>query len=95
MFEQEFTELYIRFTIVVRETTKYVPYFNQILRLMNRETVQANNHYEVPLSLKSADVTFPNNTSDPINILNWLKRCFIKDKSFHEMYKIFIDDMLE
>ena len=27
--------------------------------------------------------------------LNSLKRKFIRDKSFHEMYKAFIDEMLE
>ena len=54
----------MRFTSVIAETAGDVSYDDQIfLRLMDQETVQVDNHYEVPLPLKSADVTFPNNKS--------------------------------
>ena len=45
--------------------------------------------------LKSTDVTFPNNKSAAMKRLYSLKRRFIRDKSFHEIYKAFIDDMLQ
>ena len=62
---------------------------------MDEETVQVDNHYEVLLPLKSTDVTFLNNKSAAMKRLNSLERRFIRDKSFDEMYKAFIDDMLE
>ena len=65
------------------------------LRLMDQETAQVDNHYEVPLPLKSTDFTFPNNMSAAMKWLNSLKRRFIRDKSFHEMHNTFIDDMLQ
>ena len=96
IFEQEFTEPNMRFTSVIGETTGDVSFDDQIfLRLMDQETVQVDNHYEVPLALKSTDVTFPNNKSAAMKRLNSLKRRFIRDKSFYEMYKVFIDDMLQ
>ena len=95
IYEQEFTEPNMRFTIVTGETAGDMSYDNQIfLRLMDREIVQVVNHYEVLLPLKSTDVNFPNNKSAAMKRLNSLKRRFIRDKSFHEMYKTFIDDML-
>ena len=96
IYEQEFTEPNMRFTSVIGETTGDVSFDNQIfLRIMDQETVQVDNHYEVPLPLKSTDVTFPNNKSAAMKRLNSLKRRFIRDKSFYEMYKVFIDDMLQ
>ena len=62
---------------------------------MDEETAQVDNHYEVLLPLKSTDVTFLNNKSAAMKRLNSLERRFIRDKSFDEMYKAFIDDMLE
>ena len=62
---------------------------------MDEETAQVDNHYEVLLPLKSIDVTFLNNKSAAMKRLNSLERRFIRDKSFDEMYKAFIDDMLE
>ena len=95
IYEQEFTEPNTRSTSVIGETTD-VLYDDQIfLRLMDQETVQVDNHYEVPLPLKSTDVTFSNNKSAAMKRLNSLKKRFIRDKSFHEMYKAFIDDMLQ
>ena len=96
IYEQVFTEAYMRFTSVVGETTESVSYDGQIfLRLMGQETLQVDNHYEVPLPLKSTVVTFPNNKSAAMKRLKSLKRRFIRDKSFHEMGKTFIDDMLQ
>ena len=86
----------MRFTRVIGEATGDISYDDQIfLRLIDQETVQVDNHYEVPLPLKSTDATFPNNKSAAITRLNCLKRTFTRDKSFHEMYKKFIDDMLQ
>ena len=62
---------------------------------MDQGTVEVGSHYEVPLPLKSAYVTFPNNRSAAMKRLNFLKRRFIRDKSFHKVYKTFIDDMLQ
>ena len=62
---------------------------------MDQETVQVDNHYEVLLPLESTDATFPNKNSAAMKRLNSLKRRFIRDKSFHEMYKTFTDDMLQ
>ena len=62
---------------------------------MDQETVQVENRYEFPLPLKSTDFTFPNTKYAAMKTLNSLKRRFIRDKSFHEMYKTFIDDMLQ
>ena len=96
IYQQEFTEPNMRFTSVIPETAGDVSYDDQILlRLMDQETVQVDNRYEVPLPLKSTDVTFPNNKSAAMKRLNSLKRRFIRDKLFHEMYKVFIDDMLQ
>ena len=96
IYEQEFTEPGMRFTSVIGETTGDVSYDDQIfLRLMDQETVQVDNHYEVLLPLKSTDVTFPNNKSAAMKRLNSLKKRFIRDKSFHKMYKTFIEDMLQ
>ena len=61
---EEFTEPNMRFTSAIGEITGDVLYDSQIfLRLMDEETVQVDNHYEVPLPLKSTDVTFLNNKS--------------------------------
>ena len=86
----------MRFTSFTGEKTGDVSHDHQIfLRLMEKETVQGDNNYEVLLPLKSMDVTFPNNKSAAMKSLNkCLKRRFIRDKSFHEMYKAFIDDMM-
>ena len=74
IYEQEFTEAGMRFTSVIGETTGDVSYDDQIfLRLMDQETVQVDNHYEVPLPLKSTDVTFPNKKSAAMKRLNSLK----------------------
>ena len=82
----------MRFTSVIGETREDVSFDNQIfLRLMDQETVQVDNHYEVLLPLKSTNVTFPNNKLAAMKKLNSLKRRFIRDKSLHEMYKAFID----
>ena len=62
---------------------------------MVQETVHVDNHSEVLVPLKSTDVTFPNNKSAAMKRLNSLKKRFIRDKSFHEMYKTFLDDMLQ
>ena len=76
----------MRFTSVISETTGDVSYDDQIfLRIMDQETVQVGNHYEVLLPLKSTDVTLPNNKSSAMKRLNSLKKRFIRDKSFHEM----------
>ena len=49
-------------------------YDNQIfLRLKGEETVQVDNHFEVPLPLKSKDVTFPNNKSAAMKRLHFMK----------------------
>ena len=86
IYEQEFTEPNTRSTSVIGETTD-VLYDDQIfLRLMDQETVQVDNHYEVPLLLKPTDVTFSNNKSAVMKRFNSLKKRFIRDKSFHEMY---------
>ena len=96
IYEQEFNESNMRFTSVIGRTTGYLSHDNQIfLRLMDQETVQVDNHFEVPLPLKSTDVTFQNNKSAAMKRLNSLKRRFIRDKSFHEMYKTFIVDILQ
>ena len=93
---EEFTEPNMRFTSVIEETTGDVSYDDQIfLRLMDEETVHVDNHYEVLLPLKSTDFTFLNNKSTAMKRLNSLKGRFIRDKSFHAMYKAFIDDMLQ
>ena len=64
----------MRFTSVIGETTGDVSYDDQIfLRLMDQETVQVDNHYEVPLPLKSTDVTFPNNKSAAMKRLHFMK----------------------
>ena len=77
IYEQEFTEPNMRFTSVIGETTGDVSFDDQIfLRIMDQETVQVDNHYEVPLPLKSTDVTFPNKTA-AMKRLNSLKRRFI------------------
>ena len=62
---------------------------------MVQETVHVDNHSEVLVPLKSTDVTFPNNKSAAMKRLNSSKKRFIRDKSFHEMYKTFLDDMLQ
>ena len=55
-YEQEFTEPNMRLTSVIGETTGDMSYNDQIfLRLMDQETVQVDNHYEVPLPLKSTE----------------------------------------
>ena len=96
IYEQEFTEPNMRFTSVIGETTGDVSFDDQIfLRIVDQETVQVDNQYEVPLPLKSTDVTFSNNKFAAMKRLNSLKRRFIRDKSFYEMYKVFIDDMLQ
>ena len=56
---------------------------------MDQETIQVGNHYKVLLPLKSTDVTFPNNKSTAMKWLN-SEESFIRDKSFHKMYKAFI-----
>ena len=49
-------------------------YYNQIfLKLKGEETVQVDNHFEVPLPLKSTDVTFPNNKSAAMKRLHFMK----------------------
>ena len=84
IYEQEFTEPYMRFTSVIGERSGYVSYDDQIfLRSMDQETAQVDNHYEVSLPLKSTDVTFPSNKSAAMKMLNSLKKRFIRDKSFH------------
>ena len=80
-YEQEFS--------IIGETAEDVA-----LRLMDQETVQVGNHYEVPLPLKLTDFAFPNNTFAATKRLNCLKARFIRDKSF-KMYKIFIGNMLQ
>ena len=80
-YEQEFS--------IIGETAEDVA-----LRLMDQETVQVGNHYEVPLPLKLTDFAFPNNTFVATKRLNCLKARFIRDKSF-KMYKIFIGNMLQ
>ena len=96
IYEQEFTEPNMRFASVIGETTADLSYDDQIfLRLMDQETVQVDNHYEILLPLESTDVTFPNKKSAATKRLNSLNRRFIRDKSFHEMYKTFPDDMLQ
>ena len=96
IYEQEFTEPNMRFASVIGETTGDVSYDDQIfLRLMDQETVQVDNHYEILLPLESTDATFPNKNSAAMKRLNSLNRRFIRDKSFHEMYKTFTDDMLQ
>ena len=95
-YEQEFTEPNMRFTNVIGEITGDGSFDDQIfLRIMDQETVQVDNHYEVPLPLKSTDVTFPSNKSAAMKRLNSLRRRFIRYKSFYEMYKVFIYDMLQ
>ena len=62
------------FTGVIGETKGDVSYYNQIfLRLKGEETVQVDNHFEVPLPLKSTDVTFPNNKSAAMKRLHFMK----------------------
>ena len=79
IYEQEFIDPNMRFISVIGETTGDVSYDNQIfLRLMDQETVQVDNHYEVLLPLKSTNVTFPNNKSAAMKRLNSLKRRFIR-----------------
>ena len=78
--EQEFTEPNMRFTSIIGESTGDVLNDDQILlRLMDQETVQVDNHYEAPLLLKSTDVTFLNKNSAAMKRLNSLKRRFIRD----------------
>ena len=87
IYEEDFTEPGITFTSFIGETTGEMFYDDQIFsRLMDQETVQVDNHCEVPLPLKSTDVTFRNNKSAAMKRLNSLKKRFIRDKSFHEMY---------
>ena len=75
IYEQEFTEPNMRFTSVIGETTGDVSFDDQIfLRIMDQETVQVDNHYEVPLPLKSTDVPFPNSKSTATNLAQILSQ---------------------
>ena len=89
IYEQEFTEPSMRFTSIIGESTGDVLNDDQILlRLMDQETVQVDNRYEIPLLLKSTDVTFLNKNSAAMKRLNSLKRRFIRDKSYHDVQSI-------
>ena len=86
----------MRFTIVIGETTGDMSCDDHIFfRLMDQETVQVDNHGKFQLPFKSTDVTFPSNTSAALKMLNSSKGRSIRDSLFHEMYKTFIDDMLQ
>ena len=64
LYEQEFTEPPNKFSSIIGEALREVSYDDQIfLKLMDQETVQVSNHYQVPLPLKSPDVNFSNNKS--------------------------------
>ena len=77
----------MRFTSVIEETAEDASFDQQVLlRLIDQETVQVNNHYEVLLPLKSTDVT---------KRINCLRKRFIRYKLFYKMYKAFIGDMFE
>ena len=66
----------------------------QFLKLMDQETIKVDDHYIVPLPLKSKDVNLPNNRVLALKRLNCLHRRFLKDNNFHEMYQTFIADMI-
>ena len=95
IYEGEFTEQPVKFNSIIGETLREVSYDDQqFLQLMDRETVRVNNHYVVPLPLKSNDVKFPNNRVSALKRLNCLQRKLSKDDNFYSMYKTFIDDLL-
>ena len=76
IYEQESSMI---FTSIIGETVGDLSYDDQIfLRLMDREIVQVDNHYEAHLPLKSTDITLPNNKSARKR-LNCLKRRIIRD----------------
>ena len=60
---------------------------------MDQEIIRVDDHYIVPLPLKSKDVNLPNNRVLALKRLNCLHRRFLKD-NYHEMYETFIADMI-
>ena len=64
MYEQTFIQPKFIFTSVIWETLGDILHDDQtFLRPTDQKTIQANNHYQVPLPLKSTDVTYLNNKS--------------------------------
>ena len=64
LYEQEFTEPPTKFSSIIGEALREVSSDDKIfLKLMDQETVQVSNDYQVPLPLKSPDINFPNNKS--------------------------------
>ena len=61
---------------------------------MDQEIIRVDDHYIVPLPLKSKDVNLPNNRVLALKRLNCLHRRFLKDNHFYKMCKTFIADMI-
>ena len=84
IYEGEFTEQQGKFSSIIGEPLGEISHDDQqLLKLMDQETIKVDGHYVVPLPLVLA-----------LKRLNCLHRRFLKDNHFYEMYKLFIADII-
>ena len=67
----------------------------KFLKILETETKENGNNYEVPLPLKDTDVPLPNNKNQAVKRINQPKRRFQKDSKFFEDYKRNMEELLE
>ena len=93
--EGEYTKQQVKFNSIIGEPLGEISHDDQqLLKLMDQETIKVDGHYVVPLPLKSKDVNLLNNIVLALKRLNCLHRRFLKDNHFYEMYKLFIADII-
>ena len=66
----------------------------RFMEIMNSKCAQKGKHYKLPLSLRDQDHDFPNNRKMAELRLHNLNLRFKHYKKFHEVYTIFIQDMI-
>ena len=82
--EGEYTKQQVKFNSIIGEPLGEISHDDQqLLKLMDQETIKVDGHYVVPLPLVLA-----------LKRLNCLHRRFLKDNHFYEMYKLFIADII-
>ena len=66
-----------------------------VIKLMESSVERDNSHYKLPLPFKNPNVTFPNNRSLALARSKGLRKKLLKDKSFYNDYKEFMESVLE
>ena len=98
IFEHIFDELALQYCVNNKINLNYDNLSKnnrRLLELMEREAVNIDVHYQLPLPLKDKELVLPNNRMAAMKHMESLKKRFERDELFYSQYKRFMGELIE